>query len=651
MASSWTCRAEAENSARANQFAKLIAADILRFVRTAKDKGRQAATKGGWTRWGIPSVIALTVLAVFMPVCWHDFIEWDDGINISKNPDFKPVTADNLAKYWDWHKPKYDAYLPLTYSSWGLLATVAYDPATGGMNPAVYHSFNLALHIFSSLFVFWILVSLGANRWASCAGALIFALHPLQVEPVAWATGTKDLLSGTLALCALWCYVLYARTDRDKPTARRWVLYSAGILLFGTAMLAKPTVAAMPLAAAAISILILKRGVGRTAAELFPWILVAAPIAVGASRLQPASIIKNEAVALKWRFVIALDTLAFYFGKLVLPIHLCIDYGRTPQRVLHSSAAYFTWLCPIALAILAGVFRRRLPWFGAGLIVFCAGPGPLLGIVPFAFQYFSTPADRYMYVGLLGAGIIVAFALTRWKSKLFAVCAFIVVGALAAGSMVQLRYWQNDETLFMHTMQVDPLSWVATSHVGGDLLDQGHLAEAKTDILAALKLNPDDPYSRTQLGMILVQEKDLPGAIAQYQCVLRQDPDNAEAHYNLANVFLRMNLPLEAIPHYRAAMADLSQQAGPHTNLGIALAMTAKPDEAIAELETAARLDPKNVRLRVQLGDLLASRHRYQEALEQFGEALQIDPNLNAARQRYAYLQQFLQRSASPRPQ
>jgi tetratricopeptide (TPR) repeat protein len=583
-------------------------------------------------------LILLAVVAVFLPVCWHEFLEWDDNVNIAHNDDFKPLTSDSLAHYWT--APKYEEYLPVTYTVWGLLSVNAYNPATGEIDPTTYHALNLIFHGLAALVVYALLMELGAARWAACAGAVLFAIHPLQVEPVAWATGLKDVLSGLLCLCALWCYVRFIRYQGNRSI--RIGFYAGSVVAFLLAILAKPTAVSLPLAAGAIAFFILKRGFRQTILDMLPWLVPAITLALVAMHAQPAKFATHVA-PVYLRPVIALDALAFYVYKFFLPLHLMVDYGRTPGWVLHNPQVYFTWFIPIGLALAAWLLRRRAPWVAAGLLVFAAAPAPLLGIIPFGFQTLSTVTDRYVYAGLLGPAIILAFVLTRWHGRVITGIVIAALLALVVRAALQVPYWQDTESVFNHTAQLNPSSTLAKLNIGVIRLHQDRLAEAKTDFVDVLAIDPGDVKARTNLASVLVREGQPDAAIAEYNRVLAAEPGNAEAHYDLGNVLLRTRRPAEAIPHYQEALKLLSQHAGVHTNLGIALAMMNRPDDAIAELKRAVELDSNNARLHTQLGDLMASRGDYAGAMEHFTDALRIDPNLQSAQQKYAMLQQFLQ--------
>src|SRR5688572_11068636 len=193
-------------------------------------------------RW--QSAIAVLLLlvataAVFGRVCWHEFTWWDDQMTLHHNPRYNPPSGPKIAETW--LKPVDGLYVPVTYSYWGALAYAAELRQTDAfgihLNPRVFHAGSLVLHLASAVVVFSILRLLCGHVWAALGGAMLFALHPVQVEPVAWASGAKDLLCGLLSLCAIYQYILYARAETAR---KRWTYYVSGGVILVLAMLSKP---------------------------------------------------------------------------------------------------------------------------------------------------------------------------------------------------------------------------------------------------------------------------------------------------------------------------------------------------------------------------------------------------------------------------
>src|SRR4051794_3776759 len=213
-------------------------------------------------------LIFLSVLAVFGRLCFYDFSWWDDQGTIHQNPALNPPTLKSIARYWTaiGRSAPLGLYIPVTYTVWGALAKVSYldqpDEWNIRLNPWVFHAANVLLHGASALAVFAILQLLIGRDWPAAVGALLFALHPVQVEPVGWISGMKDVLYGLLSLIAIWQYLLHTRAARaaradDRKSAR--VHYAVATVALILAMLSKPTAMVTPLMALILDAIVLRR--------------------------------------------------------------------------------------------------------------------------------------------------------------------------------------------------------------------------------------------------------------------------------------------------------------------------------------------------------------------------------------------------------
>src|SRR3954471_6534819 len=221
--------------------------------------------------WPMRALIAASVVIAFGYSVTGQFVGWDDQELIVGNPNFNPPTMHGLLEHW--RRADHQMYIPVVYSAWWGLAHF-------GMNPLAFHVANVVVHLLSAWVVFEILLLLVESRWAACAGAILFAVHPLQTEAVAWATGMKDCLSGLLSLVAIWQYLLF----RQENSRARYALASTA---FALALLAKPSTVCVPLICAAIDWLLLRTSWRRILASLGPWLLLAGGAAWIAAKVQP----------------------------------------------------------------------------------------------------------------------------------------------------------------------------------------------------------------------------------------------------------------------------------------------------------------------------------------------------------------------------
>jgi len=502
-------------------------------------------------------LIPLAVAAiVFAPACRFDFVSWDDLDLVVQNPQLHPPTRQNLQAFWT--APYQRLYTPATYSLWWMLSRLG-----GGVTDArAFHAANLLLHLFAVALVFSILRTCIRWDWAALAGTLLFAVHPLQVETVAWVSGMNNLLSAVFCLAAIRLYLEFAR----RWSADRWAFYAGATLVFLLALLAKPTSVAAPLMAAVLDVAVLRRRIAKAALAILPWLGAAAVLAILTSRLQPAP----PATPILQRPAVAVDAIAFYLWKLVWPMHLSIDYVRTPMRIWQSRQ----WITgaaavgAIAAALWAGR-SRTAGSLGVGLAVLVAGLLPVLGLFAFDFQRYSTVADRYMYLPMLGAALMLAWTANRWPTPALAMVVGAAIFLLGSISENQLRNWKDTDALVAHTLQLDPLSTVGNKILAFQRAGQGRWQEA-----AAL-----------------------------YRTALIRNPNDGDLHYNLANALGKGGDPLRAIDEYQRAipLLELSRRLQAMNNLGIAYFDAGQEELAEAEFLAVLRIDPQNANARKNL--------------------------------------------------
>jgi tetratricopeptide (TPR) repeat protein len=481
------------------------------------------------------ALIAIVVMIAFARLFNADFTNWDDAHTIVENPDFKPPTGTTFVSLWT--KPRAHLYVPATYSAWWILAKAKFAPQT-------FHAANIALHAAAACVVFAILRRVNLSRALAVIGALIFALHPVQVEPVGWASGLKDVLCGLLTAVALWQYIVYAQMQ----TTRAYVISCAAFLL---AMLSKPTAAMFPLMAVAIDALLLRRKLADIVRGIVPLALFAIPTLIAAAQFQDAS--KADTILpLPWRPIVALDAIAFYLGKLVWPFYLALDYGRHPQALRAAGDWRWTMFIPIALCALLILAHRRWPALLAGAILYVAPLIPLLGLKPFDFQQYSTVADHYLYIPMIGAALIVATLLTRVRMAGVAIGALLCL-ALAIRTFDQSKHWRNSEALWTHAIAINPDSWVSYLNLGEHYVSSEQPDRAIDPLMRSIDLRDNDP-ARLNLGVVYLDRKNPTEAIRQFERAIELNPRSIEAHVNLAYAYLQVANFGSAIKEYEMAL-------------------------------------------------------------------------------------------------
>jgi tetratricopeptide (TPR) repeat protein len=465
----------------------------------------------------LPLCIALIVAVSFVAtggVLRNGFTGWDDPHTIVENTSIRDPNAAGIARYWNPRNHTAGLFVPLTYTVWGALAAIS-NLAWGALKAWPFHLASLSCHVTSSIVVFLIVRRITSHDWAACAGAMIFAAHPIQVEAVAWASGLKDVLAGMLALVGLHQRMMSIDPNPTCSPGRRLLHANAAVAAFAGAMLAKPSAACAIPIAVILDLLILRPPARLSIATLAPWAAIAVPLLWLARTAQ-------ETAGIPWipwlnRPLIPGDALAFYLFKLVAPVNLSIDYGRTPAVAIESGAAWVTWLAPAAIAIVLGVTRSRV--LIASALVFVAGLSMNLGLVPFQFQFYSTVADHYVYLSMFGVALATA-ALAALVSprpdgaRLASVFIALIVLTLTILAFRQTRVWRDSISLFTHAVSVNPQSAGSRNNLGRALGEAGFLDEAAAQFRAVLELAPYDPLAHRNLALVCVRRDDIRGAIA-----------------------------------------------------------------------------------------------------------------------------------------
>jgi tetratricopeptide (TPR) repeat protein len=542
-------------------------------------------------------VVAGVSLLAYLPVLGHGFVEWDDRAVIASNPRLLAPTAEGLSRYWTELRPHQEFYAPVNYTVWWLIAHVAgrYSPAHGAvvLRAGPFHAANWLAHAGSAVIVLLILCRLVRNRWAACVGALLFALHPVQAEPVAWASTMYTPLSGLFSLLAVWQYLRFSDL---RPGRRAWTALALATAAFALALLTKPMAVVVPFMIGPIEVFLR----GRRARDLLPlalWLSMAAPVVLLAWASQHGAPVYVPAPPL--RLLVALDALSFYLCKLVLPVRFAADYGRSPHWLLiESGQAYSTWVVPFFLGAIAWAARPKAPWALACVTLFIAALLPSLGLVPFDYQRYSTVADRYLYLAMLAPALALASVLALRPRRSLLVTAFAATLALGVVASAQTLHWRETDSLFEHTLAVNSRSLAAHAYLGYQQAQAGRPDAALAEYNQALRANPGDPVVLSLVGDVYMRQRRLP----------------------------------EAITAFRQALASMTENAPLHVNLGVALAQTGQVEEGAKFLRRAVELDPGNAEAHANLATALSAKEDWAGARQHYEEALRLDPASVTAR-------------------
>lgn len=570
---------------------------------------------GRWPHWTGGLLLGVLAVVPYLRAANFPFIDYDDYVHVCSNPHLNPPTLQGLGQLWS--GPYGSVYIPVAYTWFAGEAALARAP--GGsesgaeLDARVFHVGGLLLHAMATLTVFALLGSLLNRTGPALLGALLFAWHPLQVESVAWISGTPGLLGGLLALVALWQYVVYmqaiaaepsvAKRDANGDTSHRPLLhYALATAALVPALLAKPSTVAVPLMAAVLGRGWLMGSWRQIARSLTPWFILALAMIAVTKLAQPGELMVTRSPF--WaRPLVAGDTIAFYLGKLVFPWNLTPDYGRKPPIAMASTWFYVAWLLPVA-AYLWGhfVLSARRAWATIwGL--FIAALAPVLGLIPFGHQDISTVADRYMHLALVGPALGFAVLAAARPTRIVQAAQVAVLLLLAGLGFAQTWHWRDTAALAEHGLRINPASAIMYGSRGNWHVRRGEFDEALANFLAATEVQPDNPVTWHRLGHALWQRGALSYAETCFRRAAELVPTYADAHAGLGHVLAAQGRYEEALASHQLAL-QLAPGAGAHQNVAEILALRGDVDGAIAHYQQALRYDRDDAEIHKKIGDL-----------------------------------------------
>ncbi|WP_414664127.1 tetratricopeptide repeat protein [Horticoccus sp. 23ND18S-11] len=561
-------------------------------------------------------IIFAATLAAYFPALQGGFI-WDDQPGHITRPELRSFAG--LARIW-FEPGATQQYYPLLHSAFWL------EHRLWGDAPFGYHLINVLLHATSACLVGAILRRLAVP--GAGLAALIFALHPVAVDSVAWISEQKNTLSTVLYLCAALAYL---RFNDDRRPGR----YALATTCFALALLTKTVTATLP--AALLVILWWRQGrLGwrRDVAPLLPWFALGTAAGLYTAWFEHAQIGAQGAdfaLGPVERVLLAGRALWFYAAKVVWPAELIFIY---PRWTIDAGEAW-QWLFPLgAMALIAGLAWRRRQNAGllAGALFFGGTLFPALGFVnvfPFLYSYV---ADHFQYVASLGLITLGAAGASRGLERLPRTGAIAVtialLGTLGTFTWQHAGTYRDVFTLYRTTLAKNPACWMAHNNLGIALVDAGRADEALTHYHQALGLRRDYAEAENNLGYALSRLGRHAEALTHLERAIQLKPGYADAHNNLGAALMGVGRSTEGIAAFATAIGLNPRDAVAHFNHGLAIASSGRPAEAIAHFERALSLNPGYAEAELNWGVALTVTGRTSEALPHFERALQLNPAL-----------------------
>jgi len=625
---------------------------------------------------GIALALAVAVFAVYGQSLGFGAVRFDDPQYIAGSSHLRQGLSVAGVK-WAFTSFFGANYFPLTLVSHMLDRTLFGDQLGG------HHLTSVVLHALNSILLFGALFSMTGARAPSAVVAMLFAVHPLNVESVAWIAERKNMLSTTFWMLSMWAYAGYTRRAS-------LALYLCTALTLGLGLLAKPMLVTLPLVFLLLDYWPLdrtrwgdpqpaarvpaaaRRSAGFLIAEKLPLLAICAASSVVTLRAQSRGIASLDALGLLPRIANAIVSYAQYLAKTIWPADLAMHYphpylpemGGKPLEAWQIAGAAAVL---IVVSILAVAATRRRYWL-VGWLWFLGTLVPTIGLVPVGDQAF---ADRYAYVPTIGLFVAASWTGRDWIARhrishagwVRALSATVAVGiaALGVAAWHQVAYWRDSVSLFEHTLALIPRNPKIRYNLANEYRARGELDAAIRNYRIALETDPASVSTRINLGNALRAKGDLSAAVEMYRSALERDPRSANAHnslgtalralgqsdaairnyreaieldprfalahYNLANALLSKGDYGEAVGHYLVALQHNSRDPKIYNNLGNALSKLGRRQDAENAYRAAIALAPGHYRAQNNLAVLLAADGKLDEAIDHYKLAIAASPD------------------------
>jgi protein O-mannosyl-transferase len=569
----------------------------------------------------------------------HGFVNCDDPHQLTSNTHvLSSLTWTNL----EWSFSAESPSSPLTFLAYNFCHSLF------GLEPGVYHFMSLILHIANSLLLFFVLNRMTGEFVKSAFVSALFALHPMNVESVAWVAELNNVLSGLFFMLTLLTYKFYT----EQETWKRYVL---ALFVFELGLLAKPVLMTLPFMLFLLDLWPLKRiqierrrensnsrglvirgtPVFRLVVEKIPFLVLSlislASSLVGANKRM--GLYNPEIVPMGLRFSNAIVTSIKYLLKLFWPHDLALNYPYPSMIPSWQVIGAGIVLMLITVVVFRAVLSRS--YLLVGWLWFLGGLVPFLGI--FQAGLWPEMADRYAYLTYIGIFIALTWGITdlivkdRYSRAILNIAGSGVILILMVLTWNQVSFWKNSETLFSRSVEVTKNNYAAYNNLGLALFDKGDINGAIRSYREALNIKPTYSKSYINLGVALAEQKDTQGALENYTKAIQLEPNNADAHTSLGSLLAGIGKMDEAKMHFDEAMRINPNSSEAHNNLGNLLLNKGSYDEAVMHYTEALKINPHQAEVYNNLGTAYILKGNMKKAVEFYKRSLREKPDYSDA--------------------
>lgn len=600
------------------------------------------------------AIIVLGLIILTLAVYWRvqnfEFVNYDDQVYVTQNFKIQNGSGWNIIK---------DTFTDIRTSNWHPLTLLSHalDWQLFGDKAGGHHWTNLILHILNAVLLFLLLNAMTGAIWRSALVAVLFAVHPINVESVAWVAERKNVLSTFFWFLTMLFYVRYVRNPG-------WKLYVPVFLCFAMGLMAKPMLVTLPFVLLLMDYWPLNRlrtheGIDASSNSdasfrvkklkwtalllekipLFILMVISINFTIYAAK-SFGTVAHFGFIPLPQRIFNAIVSYVIYLKKLFFPTDLAVFY---PLYEISIQQAFPAALLLLIVTVICVRFYRKYPYLSIGWFWFLGTLVPVIGIVQVGSQAM---ADRYAYVTFIGLFITLVWLLaelmrTRILQIIAIISTILVLACLSITTFHQTAYWKNSFVLFERALQATEKNFLAHAGLGNELVKQGKIDEGIGHFIASININPKNPAN--YMGLVgLGHAYSLKGrneeAIAAFKQALAINPNFDEAYYRIGTVLSELGRLDESITAYLTAIELYPENPLYHSNLGNAYLAKGNTDEAIKEFRAVLHIQPSNVVARNNLGMLYMNQGRTDEAVKHFEEAIKIQPQFANAHYRLSIL-------------
>jgi len=537
------------------------------------------------------AVIVFFGLIVFSKSISYDFVWDDEPLYLNKGNYPENSRFENLDKFWT--PGAMPMYAPVTFTAWAVISSLSSNSFDNdfGLQPTLFHLSNIIFHILNSILVYLILFSLFKFSFPSFAAALIFLLHPIQVESAVWISELRGVLAGFFGFLGIYLYLIQKHENNKKML--QVCLTTA--FLFALSFLSKPSGIVFPALILIIDYFFLKSDKKQRILNtgLFIGLSISMLILSISAESAAEHIVQADFLT---KILLPFDSFTFYLTKVLVPINLTAVYGRTTDYLLSGNQLYLYSGISILLFVVVIILRKKLSNYFSGLLIIVIALLPTSGITAFYYQTFSNVADRYFYLAMFGVCLIFGLLFTQMNKKNQYIVSIFITLPLIIITTGQISSWSNN---FNHWDNVIKTSSIEIPQAymgrGEENLKLGEYQKAIDDFSKAINLNPEEGlyfYNRANAYLDINQ---LELAISDYTNSIDKNPYYLNAYINRGIAYSEKDEPINALYDFKKAYSLEPKQTDICNYIGVSFAQMGKFDSAYVYFKKALSINPSDL--------------------------------------------------------